>query len=303
MRCVAAPSALVLFAAFAACQVPKGAAPPPAVGSEDGDLFATVNSVRIRAADVLLKMGPIRGHQGTVDGKHVLEGIIQQELLAQEAQRLGLTLDPQVVGRLHQLEAEQAALKRKALADLYFQKRLAPQLQVPDQDVQAEFAANAERVRTEFRFVQVMTRNRAAIEQVVSQIKAGKTLEDVAAEQAGAGAQQLPHKPWDTGYLNWMTLPQAWRDVAATLQPGQTSGVIEGPNNRFWVVHLVEKRVNTEITAESLKTVLTEKLRGKRMEEARERAIQEARSRAKVVYVQPPELVLAPDPHENLPEP
>ena len=94
--------------------------------------------------------------------------------------------------------------------------------------------------------------------------------------------------PWDLGYLRWQQVPKAWRNVVDDLKKGEVSGVIRGPNNRFWIIKLIDKRENPDITFESIKPTIMEVLKNAKIEELREKTDRDLRAKASIVYFKGP---------------
>jgi hypothetical protein len=62
------------------------------------------------------------------------------------------------------------------------------------------------------------------------------------------------------------------------------SNVIQGPNKRFWIIKLVDKRINEGITFESIKPTIMEDLRSAKIEELRSQIARDLRGKASIVY-------------------
>ena len=65
-------------------------------------------------------------------------------------------------------------------------------------------------------------------------------------------------------------------------------GVIRGPNNRFWIIKLIDKRENPSITFESIKPSIMEVLESAKIEALREQDDRELRAEANIVYTEAP---------------
>ena len=94
--------------------------------------------------------------------------------------------------------------------------------------------------------------------------------------------------PWDLGYLRWKQIPESWRNVNYDLNEGEVSGVIRGPNNRFWIIKLIDRRENTKTTFESIKPTILQVLKTEKVEELREKTDKDLRARASIVYLRDP---------------
>ena len=250
-------------------------------------VVATVNGKPITDLDLLLNARKARGHQaaGTeADTKIILENIILQELASQRAVELGLDADPAYQEELRRLEAQVNALKRERLSEAFFQRGLIQKTQVSEAEARQYFAENTERLRTEIKVWQILRRDESQIQQAKNNLAQGMPFEDVAAKQF----PNLPatvRKPWEMGYLRWNQVPEVWQSVIYDFKVGQTSDIIRGPNNRFWIIKLIDKRENTDVTFEQIKPMIIDVLKNEKARRFREEIIRELRDKANIVYV------------------
>jgi parvulin-like peptidyl-prolyl isomerase len=249
-------------------------------------VLVTVNGTPIGEADVSFAMSR-RGHDPEIPPEHrknVLEVIIQQELIYQRAVELGLDANTGYQKKLRQMEAELNAFKRKELSELFW-REIARRAVISEAEAKKYFEENAARIQTELHVWQILKRQEGLIQQALSDIEHGASLDEVARRQfpnlpEGAG------QPWDLGYLKWKQVPEAWRNVVYDLKKSEVSGVIRGPNSRFWIIKLIDKRENPDITFESIKPTIMEVLKNEKIEGLRARAARDLRAKASIVYMQ-----------------
>jgi parvulin-like peptidyl-prolyl isomerase len=250
------------------------------------DVLATVNGIPITEADVLFASRTTGGHQTnapSVDKQAVLEGIIQQELSRQRALELGLDADPAYRQELAQLEAQMNAFKRKKLSEMFLRREITQKARVDEAEARQYFERNAARLRTEIHVWQILRRDEGAIEQIRDELARGTAFEEVAGKQF----PDLPDKarrPWDLGYLRWSQVPEAWQNVVHGLKPGETSNVIRGPNSRFWIIKLIDRRENPDLTFEQIKPTITGILSDEKARQLREETLRDLRGNARIVY-------------------
>jgi parvulin-like peptidyl-prolyl isomerase len=257
----------------------RAAAPPPA------DVVARVNGVPITRADLQREARP-GGHPGLAPEaeRDVLDGLVRQELAAQRAAELKLDPGPEYRAERSRLEAQLAALERRKLAEA-FDRHVATTAAVSDEDARAYFEAERGRIRTELHLWQILVQDDARIEQARRDLEAGIPFEEVA-------RRQFPELPasagpfWDLGYLRWTQIPAPWRSALDRTEKGGTTGVIQGPKGRRWILKLVDRRENPDVTFESVKPIVVEALRGARAESLRAEAERELRARGRVEYVE-----------------
>lgn len=259
----------------------------PAPGSTK-DVLVTVNGIPIGEADVRLALSG-RGHNKEVPSNHrenILEVIIQRELIHQRAVELGLDGNPRYQEKLRRMEAQINAFKRRELSELFW-REIAGRVVIGDADAKEYFAENAARIRTELHVYQILQRKQGLIEQDLDELANGTSFEEL----AGKKFSKLPKAagaPWDLGYLRWKQVPEAWRNVVYDLEKGEVSGVIRGPNNRFWIIKLIDKRVNLDITFESVKSIIVQVLKSAMTAALREKTERDLRANASVVYLKDP---------------
>jgi len=262
------------------------------VAGSTGDVLATINGVPILQADVRVAMRNVA--HGTdlpaANVKNVLETIIRRELLAQRATELGLDADPTYQEKLRLIEAQLNDFRRKELSEL-LRRDLARTTEVTEEEAKEYFAKNAARLGTELHVWQILRRDEKQIEQALDDLKGGASFEEVA-RKAFPNMPKSIGEPWDLGYLRWNQVPESWRSAVEQLERGEASGVIRGPNKRFWIIRLIDKRVDPQIMFESVKPLITETLKSAKIEQRREKVDQELRAKAKIVYTEAPDAAL-----------
>ena len=258
-----------------------------ACGRDPGEgVLATVNGVPITEADIQFASTRAGAH-GTegapTDREEVLETIIQQELAYQRAVELGLDEESAYREQLAKVEAQVSAFKRGKLSRAFFQQEVARRAAVSDQEAQDYFESNAVQLRTELHVWQILSRDADSIEQALHDLGEGIPFEEV----AGKRFPEMPNtvrKPWDLGYLKWGQIPEAWRDVIQDLDIGESSDIIRGPNNRFWIIQLVDERENPEIAFGDAEPGIMKILLNQKQEKLQKEIQQELRETARIVY-------------------
>jgi len=256
------------------------------VPSSGEGVLATVNGVPITEADVRLALtrSGAHGAEGAPkDNAAILENIIQQELANQRAVELQLDREPGYREELAKAEAQIRAFKRSRLSSAYFEHEIAKRAVVSDDEMREYIERNEVQLRTELHVWQILRRDPDSIEQMRRDLSDGMPFEQVA---AGAFPEMpnMDRKPWDLGYLKWSQIPDAWRDLIWGLQAGEISDVIRGPNNRFWIIKLVDKREDPKMTIEDAKPRIAKILMNQKQQELRERLRNELRETARIIY-------------------
>lgn len=275
----------VLFALGAACVAcNQGSAGQP-VGKSSGAVVVSVNGQPITEAEVQLALKP--GAHGSepspVDRrKAVVTGLIHDELARQKALELGLEPEGPAADEVARLETLLNAARRKALADAYFNKQILKKAEPTEAEARQYFEANAAMICTEFGLQQIFLRDEAGITLAQQELAKGTPFEEVARRQF----PNLPEGvglPWELGSLSWKQLPEPWRPVLQTLQPGQSSGVLRGPGGRFWLIKLLDRRTKPGVTFEEVKPLIVEDLKRSHLEQLTQQAEQELRKSARII--------------------
>lgn len=229
---------------------PRAAAAPAVLVTVDGTAITSADldaAVAAAARAESPHQGPTSAAPTSApDRKATLEALIDQELAARRAEALGLDADADYQEERGRLLAQLASFRRQRLSRL-LERQVAAAAVVTDAEARAFFDANADRIRTQVRVNQILLHDQAAITELAAQLAAGAPFAEVATRTLPAppppGAT-----PWDLGYLAWNQVPEPWEPVLATLAVGATSGIIEGPRGRRWIIQLVDRRVDPAIT-------------------------------------------------------
>lgn len=264
-------------------ELPRSVAGRPAFAP-----VATVNGVVLTQADLEQALKPKAAHgpatePGPERRRQVLEGLVRDELARQKALELGLEPGPPFDDEVARLEVALRAAQRRALVDAFHKREVEQKLQVTDADAKKLFDERAAAIRTEVKVNQLLLRDEALARQAVQALEAGESFEAVARRQF-PDLPEAAGKPWELGFLTWRQLPPAWREVLFALEPGQKTGILKGPNHRFWVLQLVEKRQSDKLTFEEVKADLLADLRATRLEELSAKVNRELRAAANVTF-------------------
>lgn len=250
----------------------------------DTKVLATVNGTAIREADVRLAIkGP--GHARSIPSerrKNILEVIVQRELIRQEAARLGLDANTSYREKLSRVEAKINAFKRKELSDLFW-REMASRVTVSDEEAKAYYAKNAARIRSEVHVWQLLWRDEASAMRAKSNLEAGSSFAEIARRRFSK-LPKTSEMPWDLGYLRWQQVPESWQPTLSEMTVGEVSDIIRGPKNRFWIIKLVERKVNPDISFESRTPTIIKVLKNEKIEKLRKQINRDLRAKASIVY-------------------
>lgn len=251
---------------------------------ETRDTLAVVNGVSIGRAE----LPPEQRAEGHKTGiapeteRQRLDRVIDEELASQRALAAGLDADPTFQEELAKRQAALNAWRRQALAGLY-DRSLSGSVTITDEDARAYYDANQARIQTEVHVQQILTRDEKKLEELAGRIAAGESFDEVAASQF-PNLPAAAKKPWDLGYLQWNQVPEPWRDTVYTAEVGAVSGVLRGPSNRYWIVRVVARRENPNMTFELTKSLIVDLLRNDKRATTKQSERADLRRGARIEY-------------------
>lgn len=250
-----------------------------------GKVLATVNGVPITEYDVNLNLKrAVHGETVTPEAtQNVLEALVRNELVYQQSLELGLDKNPEYRRKLSEVEAQLRDYKRKEMSALY-REYVKAKAAVTDSEAREYFEKNSGRIRTKVHLGQIYYRGEEArIAEDYKELKSGIPFEKVASKRF----PNLPKgmkAPWDLGYLHWSQIPPYWQDSIDRLKPGQVSEILRGPNERFWVIRLIDKTEDPNVTFATEKEKIVEILRGQKAEELSESMLRQMRTNSKILF-------------------
>ncbi len=256
-----------------------------AESAAESKVLARVNGVAITEIDLELKLQN-DSHEAVPSEerrKNVLEQLITKEVLAQKALLSGLDRESTYQEGLKKLEAQVKAYKRQELAELLLKREGEKRSQLTDEDALAYFQKNEKRIRTQVHVLQILRRSESAIVEVRSAIERGKSFDDAARDLF----PNLPEgqRPWDLGYLSFYKVPEPWRETVYDMKPGEMSGILRGPNERFWLVKLLDVKEDEGLTFASVKDAILTDMKAGKVQKSREMLERELRAGAKIELV------------------
>ncbi len=225
-------------------------------------MLAIINGVALTRADVRFALrNRTRNNVPATPEQEAatLEQLIQRELAAQQAVRQGMQADAAVLKDLAEIEVQRSGQRRERLADLYFRRQVLDQTRPSDAEVQALWDREQQQIRTEYHVLQLFGRDEARLVEAQAALQRGQPIGGIYVKLTGA-PDLGEARPWDLGFLKYGQTPAQWREVLPRLKAGQTSELIRGPNHRFWVIQVVEVRVNAALQLADVLIMLEEEL-------------------------------------------
>jgi EpsD family peptidyl-prolyl cis-trans isomerase len=273
--------AVLLLASLLACADKKGANQK---ADAEVKILATVNGVPITEYDLkqILRRVPTGEGMHPEVSHNMLQTLVRDEIIYQKSLELGLDKNPEYRRKLHEVEAQLRAFQRQEMSARYL-AYVRSKAEVTDAEAQAYFEKNAKLIQTRYHVWQILYRGKdSQIAKDHQDLKSGMPFEKVALRRF----PNLPKEvkaPWDIGYLHWSQIPQPWQDIVDRMTPGQVSDIIKGPNDRFWVIKLVDKTVDPKITFATEKERIVEVLRKQKADKLSDDMLNEMRAKAEIV--------------------
>ena len=223
-------------------------------------VLAEVDGRLITLADYNASVGRVPDSlKSAVDPGHYLQALIDEELLAQEAQRRGLDSSPELARYLQQ---QQQLLATQIL----YQQEGIEQYEMTEEELRAYFARSPYSRRVRFSLLMVKTAEK--ILPLLEQLKAGADFEELSMQHSedarilGRGA--------DMGYHRWgETIPPyaAITQKAFTMKSGEIAGPLQVADGYFLIKLTAIDPVDFEEEREKIEPLLMRKFLGRQLRE------------------------------------
>lgn len=241
-----------------------------------GKTLAVVNGDVITEQDVSHRMTklPASYRQALGGDRHrLLEEMVMETLLFQEARKRGLDRDPQVRELL--VEA-----KRQIMIGRLMEQEGQRQGAVTDQDIAAYYEQNKAQFSQpeRWRASQILVPTEAQAKQVLERLGKGESFDTVAQE-----VSQDPSKTkgGDLGYFSRGQLIPEFEEAVFQLRVGQTSGIVK-TSLGYHVIYLVDHQPAQQRGLGDVKEQVAQDLQSRRQRSHADRFINELRKQAHV---------------------
>ncbi len=209
--------------------------------------------------------------------RDLLEQFIRQLLLVQEAKKVGLESDPEVLKQLEEL-------KKQVLIREIIKREIIDKVQVSEEEVQREYNANptlyTEPEQIKVKHIMVSSREKA--ESILGELKLGRPFEEIAREKS-----ESPDAPSGgaMGYIRKGDLDPRIEKVLFELAPGNYSDIVEF--NEGFHIFLVEEHLKPRLKELSeVREEIVARLTPQKQQEAFEKWIEELKNKSEIAIIE-----------------
>ena len=251
-------------------------------GKGNNKIAAVVNGQIItqkQIEDRMAKLNPNYRRTFANDPNRLLEQMVMEEVLVQEARRRGLERDAEVEKLLRE------AQKQIILGRLLEVIRNSDISSVTDQEITQFYEAHkASLVAPEtFRASHVLVDKEETARKALDRIKGGESFDKVAKELS---LDTSKDKGGDIGYFTKGQLIPEFEAAVARLKPGDMSGVVKTPLG-YHIILLTERKAAGQESLEDVKDQIRRQLVEQHQQQKTESMVKELRSKAQARYVLP----------------
>ncbi|MGC8777958.1 MAG: peptidylprolyl isomerase [Candidatus Caldatribacteriaceae bacterium] len=209
--------------------------------------------------------------------KDLLEQLIRQTLLVQEAKKNNLENDPVVLKRLENL-------KKQVLVSEFIKREIIDKVKVSDEEVEKEYNANptlyTEPEQVKVSHIMVSTKEKA--QEVLEELKGGKPFEEVAKNKsespdASSGGAM--------GYVKKGDLDPEIEKVVFELAPGNFSDIVE--TSYGFHIFLVSEHLQPRLKElGEVKEEIITRLTPQKQQESFDRLIEELKNKSEIAIIE-----------------
>ena len=204
----------------------------------------------------------------------LLDQMVVETVLFQEASRRGLSRDSEVRKLLH--EAERQILIGR-LIELLRKEKTAP---VTDEQVAEFYKANPESFKQpdSYRVSHILVSDSGTAQQALERIKGGEPFAKVAEELSTDPSKS---RGGDIGFFSKGQVIPEFEAAAAKLKPGEISGVVQTPLG-YHILLLTETKPAYQKTLEEVKDQIRKGLQNQQGQQAVQSVVQDLRSKSRI---------------------
>lgn len=278
IKLAAAGAALTLL--LAACGPKKEAATSPTSkesAAPASSVLAVVNGKDITADDFKAEastLSPVAVNAlGDAKNKEkFLDNLVDKQLIVQEAEKMGLDKDPEVVKRIN-------LVKSNLMLGMLVKKEVMDKSNVSDQDVKAYFDQHKEELGS-VRLSHILVGSQKQAEEVLAKLKAGESFAKLAKEYSLDTKTKV--NGGDLGFVKWAQFGSPGLKAAAfKLKPGEVSSIVQSQFG-YHIMKVTEKKPAAEADFAGMKDALKDYVLEQKKEELFEALVKGLKDKAKI---------------------
>ena len=259
-----------------------------------GKVAAVVNGQVITAKEIearLERLNPATRQAIGNDRRRLLEEMIMETLLLQEARRRGLHQDAQV----EQLLKE--AHRQILIGRLVESVRQSKAVEVSDEQIAQFYQANKALFREpeSFRASHILLNSEEDAKKALARLKGGESFAKLAEELS---VDPTKTKGGDIGFFSKGQLIPEFEKACENLKPGETSGIVKSPLG-YHIILLAERRGPRERSLDEVKDQIRRQLGAQGQQRQVEAFAQELRSKAQITIREPFASASPPQPSQT----
>ncbi|MEN3202399.1 MAG: peptidyl-prolyl cis-trans isomerase [Atribacterota bacterium] len=272
-----------LLLIFAMCEVvlaEQVVSPSPEVQEIERKIVAEVNGEPIYLEDLERIWNSLpEAYRTQFPGgiRDLLEQFIRQALLLQEARKMGLDSDPEVLRQIEEI-------KKQILIREIIKREIIDKVQVSEEEIQKEYNANPNQYMEpeQVRARHIMVSSREKAEAILAELQAGRPFEEVAREKSESPDAL---SGGSMGYIKRGDLDPEIEKVLFELAPGNYSDIIE--INDGFHIFLVEEHMKPRLKELSeVREEIIARLTPQKQQEAFEKWVEELKSKAEIAIIE-----------------
>lgn len=209
--------------------------------------------------------------------KDLLEQLVRQTLLVQEAKKHNLENDPVVLKRLE-------SLKKQVLVSEFIKREILDKVKVSDEEVEKEYNANPTRYTEpeQVKVSHIMVSTKEKAQEVLEELKGGKPFEEVAKSKS-----ESPDAPSGgaMGYVRKGDLDPEIEKVVFELAPGNFSDIVE--TSYGFHIFLVSEHLQPRLKELSeVKEEIITRLTPQKQQEVFDKLIEELKNKSEIAIIE-----------------
>jgi|YNPBryulayer2012_1023412.scaffolds.fasta_scaffold02295_3 peptidyl-prolyl cis-trans isomerase C len=209
--------------------------------------------------------------------KDLLEQLVRQTLLVQEAKKHNLENDPVVLKRLE-------SLKKQVLVSEFIKREILDKVKVSDEEVEKEYNANPTRYTEpeQVKVSHIMVSTKEKAQEVLEELKGGKPFEEVAKSKS-----ESPDAPSGgaMGYVRKGDLDPEIEKVIFELAPGNFSDIVE--TSYGFHIFLVSEHLQPRLKELSeVKEEIITRLTPQKQQEVFDKLIEELKNKSEIAIIE-----------------